>query len=602
MEVPSLNTIKTSLQAQAAFGGYNHNAQIGDSEWYDELNMTSDDYPLMSPRHKRGTYASPANPQGLIAKDALLYVDGSSVVFNGYTIDIGLSTDVEDCPKTLVSMGAYVIILPDKKYLNTADLSDYGDIENRVATSGRVRFELCRVDGTEVTVTYTQSTEPESPINGEYWIDTSSTPHTLKRYSDYSEQWATVPSTYVKIQSSAIAGFDMYDGVKISGLKGTTFVDYNTQESFEDSQLEALEGTVAVYAKGDDYIVVVGMIDQTREISNVIRIERTLPIMDFVIESGNRLWGCRYGLNADGQVVNEIYASKLGDFRNWNCFMGLSTDSYVASCGTDGQWTGAYTYLGYPIFFKQDCLHKVYGSYPAQYQIQDTACRGVQKGSSRSLAMVNETLYYKSRTGICAYDGSLPSEVSYAFGNKSYSDAVGGSHGNKYYISMMDEDGEYNLFVLDVQRGVWHREDNTQVDAFCSCRNELYYIDHATKRIKTVFGSGTLDTDRVKWMAESGTIGTFPASNSLESYATKKYISQLNVRMKIDAGTIARFYIQYDSMGEWEHLCSVTTCHLKSIYVPIRPHRCDHFKIRIEGEGDAKIYSIIRIAENGSSQ
>ena len=68
-----------------------------------------------------------------------------------------------------------------------------------------------------------------------------------------------------------------------------------------------------------------------------------------MIECGNRLWGCKYGL-VDGETVNEIYASKLGDFKNWNCFAGLSTDSYAAARGSDGPFTGAADYLGQPRF------------------------------------------------------------------------------------------------------------------------------------------------------------------------------------------------------------------------------------------------------------
>ena len=37
-----------------------------------------------------------------------------------------------------------------------------------------------------------------------------------------------------------------------------------------------------------------------------------MPNMDFVIESENRLWGCRYGIANNGEVVNEIFA-KMGD-------------------------------------------------------------------------------------------------------------------------------------------------------------------------------------------------------------------------------------------------------------------------------------------------
>ena len=316
-----------------------------------------------------------------------------------------------------------------------------------------------------------------------------------------------------------------------------------------------------------------------------------MPDMDFVIESGNRLWGCRYGV-VDGKPVNEIYASKLGDFKNWNCFMGISSDSYAASVGTDGQFTGAITHMGYPLFFKEGCLHKVYGNYPANYQIQTTTCRGVQKGSSKSLAIVNEVLFYKSRTGICAYDGSLPSEVSSALGEVSYSDAVAASHGNKYYVSMMDYKGEYTLFVYDVRKGLWHKEDNTAVADFCSCRNELYFIPKDGTEIKTMFGSGTVDTAPVPWMAESGVIYMYTPD--------RMYVSKLGIRLALETGSKASVFIQYDSFGEWHLLCDLRGTNFRVLTVPVKPRRCDHFRIRIVGEGGAKVYSLAKTTEKGS--
>ena len=107
------------------FKGYNHNLRISDGEFFDMKNLTSDYYPILSPRGNRGVYASPASPQGLISKDSLCYVDGAYFVMNEYRIDMGLN----DEPKQLISMGAYVIIMPDKKYINTQDLTDYGNIE-----------------------------------------------------------------------------------------------------------------------------------------------------------------------------------------------------------------------------------------------------------------------------------------------------------------------------------------------------------------------------------------------------------------------------------------------------------------------------------------
>ena len=579
MRYPKLKVLESSRQMVDVFKGYNHNLRIGDGEFFDMKNMTSDYYPVLSPRGKRGVYASPANPSGLISKDALCYVDGSKFVINEYPIEMGLN----DEPKQLISMGAYVIIMPDRMWINTIDRK-FGKIDayfDNEESQQDVTFSLCTIDGADYENMTTSATEPADPKNQDMWIDTSTTPHTLKQYSETSAMWVQIATTYIKISCQGIdTAFDQYDGVMISGIVS--------------DELQDLNASMVIWAKGEGYIVVVGILDtattQTAA-EGVVKVERKMPSMDFVIESGNRLWGCKYGVANNGAVVNEIYASKLGDFKNWNCFMGLSTDSYAASCGTDGQFTGAITHMGYPLFFKENCVHKVYGNYPANFQIQDTACRGVQEGCEKSLAIVNETLFYKARSCVCAYDGSLPTEASYALGNEAYSEAVGGSHGNKYYISMKDATGEPHLFVYDVAKGMWHKEDNLQADCFCSCRGEMYAISNG--KIITLHGSGTPDADPVEWMVQTGEIGL--------SSPDRKYISRLTVRMSMEIGAEARIYVQYDFSDEWESLCYLrNTDNLRSFSLPIRPKRCDHMKLRIEGEGMAKIYSITKTIEQGS--
>lgn len=582
MKYPTLKELPTTRQMVDVFRGYNHNLRIGDGEFFDMKNMTSDYYPVLSPRGKRGFYVKPASPQGLIAKDAICYVDGREFVMGEYRVDMGLSTAAEDCPKQLISMGAYVIIMPDKKWINTMDITQYGDIEASFKSTTDVSFALCTITGDVYSDTVISPDEPANPNNLDYWIDTSSTPHTLKQYSATSSMWVSIATTYVKISATGIGkAFEVYDGVTISGIV--------------DEKLKDLNGTMAIWAKGDDYIVVIGILDAvtTQAYSaGAVKVERKMPIMDYVIESGNRLWGCRYGTALNGEVVNEIYASKLGDFKNWSCFMGLSTDSYTASCGTDGQFTGAITHMGYPLFFKENCVHKVYGQYPANFQIQDTACRGVQKGCHNSLAIVNETLFYKARSGVCGFDGSLPTEVSYALGNESYSDAVGGAHGNKYYVSMKDVTGKWHLFVYDTAKGMWHKEDNLHVSAFCSCRGELYAIDADGQNIITMLGSGTEDTGKVEWMVETGELGI--------SSPDMKYISRITLRMSMDIGSKAEVYAQYDMSDEWVHVCNIFGTSLRSFSIPIRPRRCDYMKLKIVGQGGAKIYSNTKTIEQGS--
>ena len=600
MKLSKLNELPTSRDMIDVFGGYNHNLRISEGEFYDMTNLTSADYPVLSPRPKRGVYvpgneaSSPTNPLGMIAKDALCYVADHNGVptfhINGYPIELELNNE----PKTLISMGSYVIIMPDKVYINTKNHGDKGKIEKTFeAKTGTAQFQLCKLDGEGYEIDHIGDSAPAVPEGKEehedltLWLDTSGETHVLKIYSKTNSQWVSVATTYIKITFSDATDltqlFSPEDGLTISGITAS-------------EQLKDLNNTMVVWDVGTNYIIVTGILDKTATqdlTSSAISIKRQMPIMDFVIESGNRLWGCRYGEALNGEIVNEIYASKLGDFKNWNTFAGISTDSWAVPLGSDGQFTGAITHGGYPIFFKENCMHKVYGNYPANYSVQTIACRGVQKGSSKSLAIVNEILYYKARSAICAYDGSLPVEMSSALGDVVYSDAVAGVLGNKYYISMKDTSGEYHLFVYDTQKGMWHREDNTEALDFCNCEGELYYINNGDEiQIKTVRGTGLKDSKAIKWEAITGIIGT-------ES-PDKKYLSRIVLRGSLEIGTTLYLQAMYDSSGTWEQVFSMSATKLKTFAIPIRPKRCDHLRLRLVGEGEAKIFSIVKTFEQGS--
>lgn len=578
MEYPTLNTIASTKEAVEEFRGYNHNLRIGDGENWDEENLTSDYYPVFSPRKARGYYATPASPQGMIAKDVLCYVDGENFVYGSQVIALGLSTAAEDCPKKLVSMGAYVCVFPDKKYVNTANLSDFGSMEAAYTSTGTVTFTMCTSDGTDMENVTVSGTAPESPVNGQYWLDTSGSPSVLKKWAVTTAVWVTIQTTYVKIASDGIGtGFSVGDGVTLAGI---------TAESLGD-----LNGSALIYGQGDNYLVVVGVLGNQVTQDTPVTVKRVVPNMDFVTESGNRLWGCRYGTAVNGQTVNEIYACKLGDFKNWNVYSGISTDAYTASVGSDGPFTGAVTHLGYPLFFKENCMHKVYGNYPSNFQIQMTALRGVQEGCGESLAIVGETLFYKARGGVCAFDGSLPVDVSAALGKVQYGSAVGGAVGDKYYISMADTAGVWSLFAYDTKTGIWHREDGLHAESFATLKSELYAVDASNRNILALLGSGEAAEDTVQWMAETGDLGL--------SDPYGKYVSKISLRMQVSPETNIDLFVNYDSGTEWEHLCNIRSMHLRSITVPIRPRRCDHLRLRLKGEGNVKIYSLVKTISGG---
>lgn len=569
MKLPRLREYRLTKDMVTDFRGYNHNLQIGENHFYDMKNMSSSLYPLLSPRNKRLKIRTLTKPNGLYAKNGLCWVDGTDFYYNG-----ALKFNVTNGPKQFVGMGGYILIWPDKMYFNTHD-DEYGNLGAKFITSGTVNYTLSKGNGENYGEYITGATAPDDPADGVLWLDTSSVPHVLKQYSTFSSSWVTIMTTYVKISAGSIgANFKQYDGVTISG---STDAQFNT-----DMIIESV---------GADYIVVTGIIDTIFSQEGALTVERKIPDMDFLTESENRVWGC-------SSSNHEIYACKLGDPFNWHCYMGLSTDSYAVTVGTDGDFTGATTHLGYVLFFKEDILHKVFGNKPANYQVTNNEVRGVEKGSEKSMVIVNETLYYKSRNGICAYRGALPELISYNLGNEKYKQGIGGSVGNKYYISMLDSDDKASLFVYDEFLGVWHKEDDSRMSYFARHKGELYYIN-ADKGMYSVNGTSIITVDGttalegdIEWFAESGDIGMLSPD--------KKYITKLQYRLEMDEGSSIEINVMYDSSGEWQRVYTYNTKIKRSFTVPIIPRRCDHMKIRISGIGGCRIYSLAKTYEQGS--
>ena len=250
------------------------------------------------------------------------------------------------------------------------------------------------------------------------------------------------------------------------------------------------------------------------------------------------------------------------------------------------------------MFFKEDGFLKIAISSTGGHQVRETKCRGVQKGSEKSLAILNETLYYKSSTGICAYNGGLPVSISDDLGDIKYYEAVAGTIDNRYYISMKDDKGVSSLFVFDAKNGIWCKEDNTNVLYFCRHSDDLYFIDSNDKMMKSVRGTLLYDVpekateEQFKWYVESGNIGYSSPDN--------KYVSRINVRISLEYGTNVDFYLKYDSTGDWEHKFNMSGTGTKTFTVPIIPKRCDHFNYKIVGKGGCKIHSITKTMEQGS--
>jgi hypothetical protein len=378
----------------------------------------------------------------------------------------------------------------------------------------------------------------------------------------------------VKIFGIGNPRFEPGDGIHISGFDNQISTDlYN------------LNGSHVIQYVNEDTIVIPGIIRDICEqdcSQTPITIERRVPQLDFIVESGNRLWGCN-------SQENEICASKLGDFKNWNVFSGLSTDSWVGNVGTPGNFTGGINHGGYPVFYKEDCKHKVWPSSTGAHQITSASCPGVKRDCDGSMAVYNGQLLYLSPDGLCMDDGSGPVKIDQALcglDSAAYSSAV---YRQKYYLSAADGNYKRHLLVYDMRTGIWHREDDSFFRGMACHDGRLYAT--GTGYLWDLTGHTGTPEGQVSWRAVTGDLVESPE---------RRYISRLTLRMSLEPGSQVDIYARYDHEEGLTKLGTAYGRKLGSFSLPVRPRRCDHLQLELRGKGSAKVYSITKTFSEGS--
>lgn len=369
-----------------------------------------------------------------------------------------------------------------------------------------------------------------------------------------------------------------------------------TGSTFPFSVGEAVTITGCTHAGNNKTVVIEEVSEDKRELrflencfeneSGSITVCREVPDMDFLCENENRLWGCK---------GDTIFASALGNPFVWNDLRGLATGSFAVDVGSAGDFTACCSYLGYPIFFKEDHIYKVYGSKPSNFQVMGSASLGVEQGSHLSLAVAGEKLFYLSRVGVVSYSGGMATSVARPFGEERYHNAVGGSDGVRYYCSMESGNGKWSLFVFDTRTALWYREDETKAVGFCWDK-ELYLLSETGE----VFACGSPRYLPAEGEQESEFESYAEFGDFIESNPNEKGVSRLHIRVALEEGATLIVKICFDSADEWHEVKALTAERKRSVVLPIIPRRCDHWRLRLEGTGQWKLYSMAREFYAGS--
>ena len=550
-------------------------------EWAWTQNMDTVQQPLLRRREKRKLVGRVVKPNGIAALDKLAFVDGVKFYYNGYYWG-----DLQDSFKHMVGMGSDIVIFPDKVIFSTTE-ETFRPMEQTNVTAGTVTVTLARADGTPYTG-YTVGTEPPAnPVNGQLWLDTGEDPIVMKTWSEFTGMWVDEYTTCVAVEAEGIGtGLKVDDAVEVSGLN-------------EDS----LNGTWVLLAAETDKIVYTGIIRQQLTQQTAVTVARTTPDMDFVIEHNNRLWGC-------SSEKHEIYASALGDATNWRRYAGISTDSYAVTVGSPGPFTGAAVVNSSVCFTKEDCIHKIYGTMPANFQMSVDHYRGVENGSGDSIVRINELVYYKSRFDICAYDGAEVAGRGQKLGPKPWKNAVAGRNDRRLFVSMQDASDTWHLMVYDTENGTWMREDDTHALGFASLLTETFmltadgeiwalrsgeYADNAYMIGTDYIVASQEETDaEMPWILRTGPLAA--------RYANNKRLGKIQMLVTLDEGATMTVSVKKDNEA-WETAMTVETeagNGGRRYTLPIYPRRCDRLEIELSGTGGVMIHNINWQLEQGS--
>ena len=326
--------------------------------------------------------------------------------------------------------------------------------------------------------------------------------------------------------------------------------------------------------------------------------------LKFACASDNRVFAC----NEEGDRIFISAIGRIHDFVNEENGTMSADDIGVLS---EGGFTGIVSFNHNVYFFKEKCVHKLYGTYSDDWQLVEYRINGVLEGAEKSIVVYDNYVIYKGTDAFYLYDGSIATNISEKLGSMldmtSLKCCFAGGFKDKYYTCCeMKENNEtiYTMYVYDIGKGLWHIEENNSDKGFASMYSTSRGVlalqveengDIDTMRTisiaGTVFEKGYVEDD-FEWSATTGDLLTDLSDN--------KYFTKLQLRLWVDTHSRLGIDIKYNN-EEWEKVGDdITATDKSSVVFPIIPRRCDHLALRFNGIGNAKIFSITETIEEAS--
>lgn len=312
--------------------------------------------------------------------------------------------------------------------------------------------------------------------------------------------------------------------------------------------------------------------------------------MNYVVSHDNRLYGA---------VKNELHYSALRKATDWTT---VDESGHIVIENNGGeQISGMVSGTGKIVAFMPHSIHELYGTGPHNFQMQlisdEIGCV-----SHYTAITVGGTLYFLSHDGIYRYSGgavprkdfSLPvQEIVDRVNTKAWGEAVAGTDGERYYISLpIDGSNTPNITLeFDPRFQTWNIWDYGFTPSFYARIEDRIFVGAVESRVVEMGGT-TNGGSHIPYSIETKpfTYGSLAANNRL---------FRLWVVADVPIGATLNIFISNSKDKEdWDlvkTLTASTSLVSEQILIPVdKSFHENYVRIKLEGQGPVTIHEITR--------
>ncbi len=575
------SNISKKQKTISSFSGINLNLSKNNNELIESINMSAKDYPCLSVREKRNKLSETKTDVTCINSKNEIYYTGykeaspdiHSITYGEKTLELPEDEEHKGKERTCAHLSDSLLVMPDKIVYtpseNKAEKIPYTKYQDN-NTAFKKAEEDCKSNMMINFPTYIGNLTCTGIVSNTY---------SPNDYTSYLMTFENLKAgDMVHITFNLQPGSDYYDSKYYAYIaKMKKGVDVKIK-SVKKTSHKLASGTVSEITGLEFGENVIDREGYTTVVIYSLTIERKMPDIDYMCTLNNRVWGVK---------GNNIRCSRLGDCGCWDDFSSDAFGTLPSACfstdvDTGGDFTAITPFGGTILAFKENCIHKIYGTEPANFTLSTLDCNGVAKGAHKTIAMINGVLYYMGIDGIYAYDGSRPTLISQKTDVGKLKVLGAGTDGTNYYLSVI-KDNLHFLYVYYPKTNIWHTE------AIGENKGQFFFFEnklHALCKAEIYTISDNEGKEDIKWK--------FSLDFDEDTFSTKGY-GRLLVRYNL--GKDAHFTVTTVCDGNFQKKSvdvrwNKATEGTSVLNLPII--KCNKLKVIFEGKGDFTLMEMCR--------